>query len=144
MVIVHIANIDISIIGGVQYAVPKMVKTQSLFAEVCLLNTHGDIIDGIETISFDGNFDVEKFPEPYRKPDIVVFHELYRFEYISIYRKLLQRGIPYIIIPHGCLSQKAQQKKRIKKTVANIVFFNKFLKSSNFVFRCSSSDDTIW
>lgn len=133
MVIVHIANIDISIIGGVQYAVPKMVKAQSLFAEACLVNTHGDIIDGVETIPFDGNFDVEKLPEPYRTPDIVVFHELYRFEYVSIYRKLLQRGIPYIIIPHGCLSKKAQQKKRIKKTVANILFFNGFLKNARSI-----------
>lgn len=133
MVVVHIANIDTSIIGGVQFAVPKMVKAQSLFAEVCLINTHGDIIDGIETISSDGNFDVEKLPEPYRKPDIVVFHELYRFEYISIYRGLLQRGIPYIIIPHGCLSKKAQQKKRIKKTAANILFFNRFLKNARSI-----------
>ena len=133
MVVVHIANIDTSIIGGVQFAVPKMVKAQSLFAEAFLLNTHGDRIDGIETIPYDGKFDVDQFIKSYNKPDIVVFHELYRFEYISIYRELLKRGIPYIIVPHGCLSKKAQQKKRIKKTVANIIFFHRFLKNARSI-----------
>lgn len=130
MIIVHIANIDTSVIGGVQIAVPKMVKAQSSYAEVCLLNTHGDLIEEIQTIKYYGEFDIEKFPSPYNKPDIVVFHELYRFEYISIYKALLKLRIPYVIIPHGCLSKKAQQKKRIKKTVANTVFFNRFLRNA--------------
>lgn len=134
MVIVHIANIDTSIIGGVQFAVPKIVKAQSLHAEVCLLNTHGDMIDDIESIvPCDGKFDISKLPKPYCNPDIVVFHELYRFEYISIYKELLKRGIPYIIVPHGCLSKKAQQKKRVKKAIANMVFFNRFLKNARSI-----------
>lgn len=133
MIIVHIANIDTSIIGGVQIAVPKMVKAQSLYAQVCLLNTHGESIEGIQTLQYCGKFDIDRLPEPYNKPNIVVFHEVYRFEYISIYRELVKREIPYVIIPHGCLSVKAQQKKPIKKTIANIVYFNKFLKNARLV-----------
>lgn len=133
MIIVHIANIDTSVIGGVQIAVPKMVKAQSQHAEVCLLNTHGDQVGGIKTLQFNGKFAIDKLPEPYNKPNIVVFHEVYRFEYISIYRELIKLGIPYVIIPHGCLSVKAQKKKRIKKTVANIIFFNKFLKNARLI-----------
>jgi glycosyltransferase involved in cell wall biosynthesis len=91
------------------------------------------MIEGIETIQYDRKRAFDKLPKPYNKPDIVVFHELYRFEYISIYRELVKLGIPYVIIPHGCLSKQAQQKKRIKKTIANIVFFNKFLKSARLV-----------
>lgn len=140
MVVVHIANIDTSIIGGVQFAVPKMVKAQSLYAEVCLLNTHGDIIEGVETVPYDGKFDIDKLPKSYNKPDIIIFHELYRFEYISIYKELLKRGIPYVIVPHGCLSQKAQQKKCIKKTIANIIFFNRFLKNARSIQYLSNNE----
>lgn len=140
MVIVHIANIDASVIGGVQIAVPKMVKAQSIYADVCLINTHGELIDGIRTLRYDRNIDIDKFPKPYNKPDIVIFHELYRFEYISIYKKLVEHGIPYVIIPHGCLSAKAQQKKRIKKFIANIVFFNGFLKNACMIQYLSTNE----
>ena len=143
MVIVHIANIDTSVIGGVQFAVPKMVRSQSQYAEVCLLNTHGDLIGGIQTLQYDGKFDIDKLPEPYNKPNIVVFHEVYRFEYISIYRELVKLGIPYVIIPHGCLSVKAQQKKRFKKTVANIIFFNRFLKNARMVQYLASNEQIL-
>lgn len=141
MVIIHIANIDTSLIGGVQFAVPKMVKAQSQYADVCLLNTHGDIIDGIQTIKYDGKFDnIDKFPKPYNNPDVIVFHEVYRFEYISMYKKLVNLGIPYVIIPHGCFSKKAQQKKRIKKAVANIVFFNSFIKNARLIQYLSNNE----
>ena len=53
MVIVHIANIDTSVIGGVQFAVPKMIRSQSQYAEVCLLNTHGDWIEEIPTLRYE-------------------------------------------------------------------------------------------
>lgn len=143
MVIVHIANIDASVIGGVQIAVPKMVKAQSMYADVCLLNTQGEIIEGVQNVQFNGNFDIDKFQKPYNKPDIVVFHELYRFEYISIYKKLEECGIPYVIIPHGCLSVKAQQKKRIKKKIANIIFFNQFLKNACMIQYLSNNEQDL-
>lgn len=143
MVVIHIANIDTSVIGGVQIAVPKMVKAQSMYANVCLINTHGDLIDGIETIRYDGDFDICKFPKPYNEPNIVIFHELYRFEYISIYKKLTKAGISYVIIPHGCLSVKAQQKKKIKKIVANICFFNKFIKNARMIQYLSNNEQAM-
>lgn len=143
MVIIHIANIDTSVIGGVQFAVPKMIKAQSQHANVCLINTHGDLIDGLQTIQYDKAFDIDKFPSPYDKPDIIVFHEVYRFEYISIYKKLVARRIPYVVIPHGCLSKKAQQKKRIKKTAANIIFFNRFIKYARSVQYLSANEQNL-
>ena len=143
MVIVHIANIDTSVVGGVRFAVPQMIAAQAQYADVCLLNTHGELIDGIPTIPYDGNFDLDKFPAPYRRPDIVVFHEIYRFEYISIYPKLIQYRIPYVIIPHGCLSRKAQEKKRIKKLAANIIFFNRFIKNARLIQYLSANEQSM-
>lgn len=133
MVIIHIANIDISVIGGVQIAVPRMVREQSKYANVGLVNTHGDMINDIQMLNYNGILEINKFSEPFNKPDIVIFHEVYRFEYIKIYHLLVSIKIPYIIIPHGCLSKKAQQKKYIKKLFANILFFNEFIKSAKSI-----------
>ncbi len=133
MVIIHIANIDSTVIGGVQVAVPQMIRAQSKYASVGLINTHGDIIDGIQMLEFNGTFEKSKFPAQFDNPDMVVFHEVYRFEYVGIYKVVQKAKIPYIIIPHGCLSKQAQKRKFLKKITANILFFNSFLKSARFV-----------
>ena len=130
MVIIHIANIDKKIIGGVQTAVPLMIKGQSKYANVAFINIHGDAFKNIEMIDYNEKFDIANFPYPFNRPDIIVFHEIYRFQYIKIYKKLVRLSIPYVIIPHGCLSKKAQSKKFFKKFIANILFFNKFIKNA--------------
>lgn len=130
MVILHIANIDPSIVGGVQVAVPQMIAAQMGCADVALLNTAGINIPGVRTLAFDGKFDLQLLEKPFDNPDIVVFHELYRVEFLKIYKKIKRVGIPYVIIPHGGLNSRAQKTKRIKKAVANFLFFNAYFKSS--------------
>lgn len=130
MVIIHIANIDVSVIGGVQVAVPQMIKAQSQFASVGFINTHGDVIDGVQMLEFNRTFELEQFPAPFNNPDIIVFHEVYRFEYIKIYKAIQKTKIPYIILPHGCLSKQAQKRKFLKKFTGNVLFFNGFIKSA--------------
>lgn len=140
MVIIHIANIDTAVIGGVQFAVPEMVKAQSRYADVRLLNTYGDIVDNVPMLHYDSKFDINKLSPPFNKPDIVIFHEIYRFEYIKIYRHLVKCNIPYIIVPHGCLSKKAQQKKKFKKTIANTMFFNNFINHAQSIQYLSNNE----
>ena len=127
MVILHIANIDSSILGGVQVAVPEMVLAQSKYAEVGFLNTNGTEFSGINMLPWEQEFDLDSFVPPFNKPDIVVFHEIYRPEFIGIYKTLKKKGVPYIIIPHGGLTKQAQSRKFLKKTVANFLMFRKFV-----------------
>ena len=82
---------------------------------------------------YEKNFDIKKLPEPFNKPDIVVIHEVYYKEYLKIGKNLKKNGIPYIIVPHGCLTVSAQNKKKIKKIVANFLLFNKFIKNAKAV-----------
>lgn len=133
MVIIHVANIDTSIIGGVQTAVPKMVEEQSKYAKVAMINIHRDKIKSINTLECDDSFEITHFREPFNQPDLIVFHEIYRFDYIRIYKKVLKANIPYIIIPHGSLTKTAQKKKFIKKLVANVLYFNCFIKHSTAI-----------
>lgn len=143
MVIIHIANINSDIVGGVQFAVPKMVKAQSEYADVGFVNTNGDTFDGINMLPYDSKLDLDKFPTPFNRPDIVVFHEIYRKEYIQAYRLLCKLRIPYVIIPHGSLSRKAQCKKWLKKKMANILLFKDFIKKAGAVQYLSDSEKSM-
>ena len=130
LVVLHIAHIDPSVVGGVQVAVPQMVAAQMKCADAALLNTAGVAIDGVKTLVFDGEFDLQRLEKPFDKPDVVIFHELYRIAFIKIYKNIKKAGVPYVIIPHGGLNRCAQHTKRLKKTVANFLLFNGYFKAS--------------
>ena len=140
MVIIHVANIDPSIIGGVQMAVPKMIEEQSKYAEVAMININRKKLININMLEFDNQFEIIQFKEPFNRPDLIVFHEIYRFDYIHMYKKIVQAKIPYVIIPHGSLTQTAQKKKFIKKLVANLMYFNGFIKHSSVIQYLSSNE----
>ena len=90
MTIIHVANIDPSILGGVQVAVPQMVRAQSRYANVALMNTHGGYIPDVHGIHYDGeSFSITELEPPFNFPDLIVFHELYRFEYIKLYKHFI-------------------------------------------------------
>ena len=130
MVLIHIANIDTSVIGGVQTAVPQMIRAQSQFATVGFINIHGEEIDGVRMLELGESLDFSSLPAPFDRPDLVIFHEVYRYKYTKICKILNKNHIPYIVLPHGCLSREAQKRKFLKKFVANALFFKRFLKSA--------------
>ena len=127
MVILHIADIDPSTLGGVPVAVPRMVLSQSEFAKVCLINLHETPVYGISVFSV-GELMKDQLPAPFSRPDLAVFHEIYRPGFLPIARMLRKKGIPYIVVPHGGLTRQAQSRKKFKKVVANALLFAPFLK----------------
>ena len=128
MVILHISYIVGSKYQGVDVVVPEHIKHQAEYASVGFINVNNVRIDGIvNQFDFTSPFNLDALPVPFNRPDLVVFHEAYRVEYLKISKILRKNKIPYIIIPHGELTNEAQKKKWLKKKVANLLLFNRFI-----------------
>ncbi len=139
MTILHIAHIKDSPFNGVCIAVPQHVQAHQKTEKVGFINISNVKIDKIcNQFDYCKHFCIDSLPAPFNRPDIVVFHETYRVQYLKIYPQLINRNIPYVIIPHGELSSEAQQKKRAKKVIANILFFNRFINNA-VALQCLSS-----
>lgn len=128
MVVLHFANIVDSQTNGVCVVVPLHVEAQGRYAETALVNI-GNVAIGFsgKQLAFQTPFDIQKLPAPFDRPDLVIFHECYCPRYLLIARNLRTNKIPYLIIPHGELGAEAQQKKHLKKALANFLLFNDFV-----------------
>ena len=52
-------------------------------------------------------------------------------EYIKLYKKLIQKKIPYVIVPRASLTLEAQQQRYLKKKIGNLLYFNKFIYNAS-------------
>lgn len=151
MVLLHIASIENNPFNGVCVAVPQQALSQMDKATVGFMNianieieslegSHCEVDDNrVTQIPFNKkNFNLDMLQKPFNMPDLVIFHECYRVDYLSISRKLRSKGIPYIIVPHGELREEAQRKKHFKKVVANFLLFNRFIRGAEGI-QCLSN-----
>ena len=145
MVILHFAAIENNPFNGVCVAAPQHVISQKEFATVGFINIKNIEIDILKDypgtqMDFVKPFDIKALPDPFNKPDIVVFHECYRVDYLQIAKNLGKNGIPYVVMPHGELRMEAQQKKHLKKVAANILLFNFFINHAVAI-QCLSEEE---
>ena len=128
MVVLHFACISDSKTNGVCVVVPLHVQAQGRYAQTALINISNAEIACAETqLRFEKPFDIRSLPAPFDRPDLVVFHECYRPDYLAIAGNLRKYKIPYVIVPHGELQEEAQKRKHLKKAAANLLLFNRFI-----------------
>lgn len=131
MKVLHVACIGNSPFSGVSVAAPLHANYQAKYCNAAFFNVNGEAIDSSNCQILIGcQFDIERVVEQFGLPDLVVFHEVYRAPYLKIARALRSEGVPYVVIPHGELSVSSQKKKPLKKKVANIALFNRFIEGA--------------
>ena len=131
MVVLHFASISNNRSSGVDVVVPRHVAEQAKFADTALYNVKNGTIEGFDIQSKRvAPFSLDLLPAPYNCPDIVIFHEIFRPQYLLISKELKKKRIPYIVFPHGCLTSGALREKYLKKKIAMALVFNRFIKNS--------------
>lgn len=143
MVVMHIAHIDENLYAGVNAAIPQHIRAQQQWEDVCFVNLTNRRISGIRRqFAYGKGFCLDSLDAPYRRPELVVFHEVYRPAYLGLSGELRRRGIPYIIVPHGSLTEAAQHKKRLKKMAANLLLFDRFVRGAAAI-QCLSDNELL-
>lgn len=139
MIIVHITSLSNNRASGIANIVPSYIKWQSKFANVCWYNLSLEYIPPTDMKNlYFGVKDIPKnnirfLPEPFSKPDLVIFHGIFFYKYCEIARQLNKLGIQYIVVPHGSLTVSSIKQKAIKKYIGFMILFKKFLKGAKAI-----------
>ncbi len=130
MRLLHITATHLNLAGGIPVVLRDLVSAQNEIDgfEARVLSIKANI-SAMNSQFFDflGDASFENYIDRY-KPDVVIFHSHYYFEYIRLYRSLVKRNTPYFIEPHGSFGKAALQKSRLKKKVANNIILRPFMK----------------
>ena len=138
MKILHITAIDTLLARS---GIPAVVKG---------LCEHQNRIDGVEARVLSLRADAKESHSPFfdnlgeksfksyvmdYKPDLVVIHDFYYYQYAIIGYWLKIMHIPFVQEPHGAFGRQAMKKSRLKKWVANSTIFRILIKgSAGFIF----------
>ncbi len=141
-IVLHIANINFDKCAGLSSSIPSLIDAQNRLKDVrsaLLLSSNYSVkhnifnfqLFSIKDIDIDNFFNI--IPAPFNKPNIVIFHSTYIPINAKIAKLLFNLNIPYIIVPRGGMTMGAQRKKRFKKYIGNLLFFNKFVKNAKAI-----------
>lgn len=133
MNIVHVADFGVSNsvngIANVVLALEKGQKDQGNNIWVILLQKNDIVNTKTNFLYLDSPLSFLKFVKE-KKPDIIIFHSLYKIKFITYSLILLRFKIPYLIEFHGGSSVFNMRKNYKTKKLANLLFYNFFVNHS--------------
>ncbi len=133
MNILYITSVASVKSSGPYYSVPRRINAQSKYDNVLWVNfTELDneaIIDKTVYMQMKyTEFRLDKLPEPFRKPDLVVFEEFFKIDTCLVARYIKKKKIPYVIVPRSQMTEMYFKRKKYKKLLARIIMFDYFAK----------------
>ena len=136
MNIVYVTHLTKKKWSGPNTSVPKQIEAQSKIDNVFWYDVTnlvkgqkaGNIV--CHCIDEIPSLNIENLPNPFNKPDLVVFEGLYFWQFLKVAKSCRKNRIPYIIIPRCSLTTQAQRSKRLKKMLGNFLFFTRFVKKA--------------
>lgn len=131
MKILFISSLPETNSGGPKHSVPRQVNSQARYDDVKWINISPWGVEDSD-IPCEIIIDIRNCLIETKKfhPDLVIFEDFQYLAYIKIAFVLRQMKIPYIIVPRGSMTKAAQNHKRLKKTIANFLFFYRFSKKA--------------
>ncbi|WP_195972268.1 glycosyltransferase [Clostridium thermobutyricum] len=138
MIILHISNISANEASGMSVVIPQHVKYQNKIADVALLNLNDNKILNEEEIKIFkvkniSNDIFKNLDAPFCNPDLIILHGIYYLKFRKIEKLIRKMRIPYILVPHGCLSINSLRSKYLKKKLFIKLILNKVIKNANYI-----------
>ncbi|MCR4874137.1 MAG: glycosyltransferase [Clostridia bacterium] len=138
MKVLHIARLKNDLTNGVSVVVPQYIIAQKELADVQLMDIN-NCHNADYTVPYNGVKSLEEYLDN-NAVNLVIFHEVNNIENISLYKVLDSRKIPYVIVPHGEITKEALSQKWLKKKVAYILLFNRFIKHAKAIHFLSEAE----
>ena len=136
--ILHIGYCPDDPSSGVAVAIPGHLTHQSKsdsfkisFLNLC--SEENKKLTDINVFLYKDYPTIKSLPNDFNSPDLIVFHELYRIPFLKLSQEAKRNNIPYVIIPHGGLTNEAQSQKKLKKILGNKLLFNKYIYSAKAI-----------
>ena len=132
MKIIHIANLGQENYNGITEVVKNLsIAQMQLGHDVFVYHLFPRCVIPIEShIKVIDTYDEFKINISAFRPDIVIFHSIYKPQYFKFMKYCQKNHIPYLITFHGAANKVSLNKSKWKKRIANILFVNKFIEKS--------------
>lgn len=137
MNILYISNLTGNLFAGPNHSVPEQIKAQSNIDNVFWYNINNVKRDEwiqdkliCNNLSDYPSGRLNDLPAPFFNPDLAIIEEFYCYPFNKIIRDFQTKKIPYIVIPRSELTKQAQCKKKWKKAIGNILFFNNMARKA--------------
>ena len=136
MNILYLSHLSGSLYAGPTYSVPKQIEAQSRIDNVFWYNAVDCSINEWRKYNYYHDLNdypkekISELPSPFNHPDIIVVELFYNMARSPLLRELFRIDIPYIIVPRGELTKQAQDRKRIKKLIFNLLVLKKYAQKA--------------
>ncbi len=131
--VTHVAPIADQQVSGPSQSVPALVGAlHRLGVATGILTTRPDgpytVAQPYPVAYYERRCGFSHMPPPLDKPDLVVFHGIYRLAHGRLAAHARRMGTPYVVTPRGGMTKGAQRARPVKKWLGNLLFIKQMIR----------------